>query len=152
MADEVTHLKELLLSILDERDRRYEERHSSTQEALASAFKSAEKAGDKTEAALSEYKAASNEWRGTLNDIVSKTLPRADYEREHKHLEERLATEIKRLDQNNATLAASITKLDGEKTGRLSTQELFLKNLPALIVSLIVIISAIVGLAYAIRK
>ena len=138
--------------MLAERDRRYEDRHKATQEAVTSAFKSAEKAGEKTENALSEYKAGSNEWRGTLNDIVSRTLLRADYDREHKHLEERLATEIKRLDQNIATISASITKLDGEKSGRLSTQELFLKNLPALIVSLIVIVSAIVGVAYAIKR
>ncbi len=152
MDDEVAHLKELILTILAERDQRYEDRHIATQEAVAQAFKSAEKAGDKTESALSEYKTGSNEWRGTLNDIVSKTMLRADYDREHKHLEERLAAEVKRIDQNCATLSATITKLDGEKTGRLSTQELFLKNLPALIVSLIVIVSAVVGVAYAVRS
>ena len=159
MGEEVQHLKELLLSKLEavktllvERDQRYEERHEASQDALASALKAAEKAGDKTEAALSEYKAGSNEWRGTLNDIVSTMLLRADYDREHRHLEERLSTEVKRLDEKIAGLITDVKKAEAEKGGRLSSQELFMKNLPALAVAIIVILGAIIGVAYAIKR
>ena len=156
---DVPHLKDLvfaelgaLKAVLVERDKRYEERHQASQDALHSALKAAEKAGDKTEAALSEYKAGSNEWRGTLNDIVSKMLLRADYDREHKHLEEKLSSEVKRIEQSIANLVTTISKAEGEKGGRLSAQELFMKNLPSLAVAIIVILGAIIGVAYAIKR
>jgi hypothetical protein len=42
-------------------------------EAVRAALAAAEKASEKTETALKEYKSSANEWRGTINDILSKT-------------------------------------------------------------------------------
>jgi len=49
-----------------------DERNEANQAAIQAAFASAEKASEKTELALKEYKIGSNEWRSTVNDLVSR--------------------------------------------------------------------------------
>ena len=56
----------------EERDRRYEERDKANKEALRAALASTDKMAEKTEEALKEYKQASNEWRSTVQDLVSR--------------------------------------------------------------------------------
>ncbi len=76
---------------IDERDKRYQERDIANKEALKAAFNSSERAAEKTEMALKEYKTASNEWRDTVKDLVSKMITRPDVERELKQMEARIA-------------------------------------------------------------
>ncbi len=49
----------------------YDAQNAANKEALKAAFASAEKAGEKTEAALSEYKDVSNEWRKTVEGLIN---------------------------------------------------------------------------------
>jgi len=76
---------------IDERDRHYHEREMASKDAIKSAFNAAERAAEKTEMALKEYKMASNEWRDTVKDLVSKMITRPDVERELKVLENQIA-------------------------------------------------------------
>jgi len=64
-------LKDHLLAIMDERDRRYAERDLAAKEAVRAALAAAEKASEKTEAALKEYKIGANEWRDTVKDLIA---------------------------------------------------------------------------------
>jgi alpha-L-arabinofuranosidase len=79
------HFKELI----DANDRRYEQRFKDSQTAIAAALTSAkdavaaalaasEKAAEKTEVALKEYKMVSNEWRGTVTDLTTNMPTRRD--------------------------------------------------------------------------
>lgn len=77
-------LREALVKLLDERDR-------ANKEAIRAAFASAEKASEKTDTALKEYKLGSNEWRATLNDIVARMVTRVDFESHLKSLESKIA-------------------------------------------------------------
>ena len=56
--------------LMAERDRRYEERDQANKDAIRAAFASAEKASEKTESALKEYKVGANEWRDTVKDLI----------------------------------------------------------------------------------
>lgn len=47
------------------------ERNAANKEAIKAAFMSAEKASEKTEQALKEYKVGANEWRDTVRDAIS---------------------------------------------------------------------------------
>ena len=53
-----------LESFMDERDR-------ANKESVKAAFNAAEKASEKTEAALKEYKLGANEWRDTVKDLIA---------------------------------------------------------------------------------
>ena len=54
-----------------ERDGRYHERANAARDAVHAAQVAAEKAGDKTEMALKEYKIGANEWRDTVKDLIA---------------------------------------------------------------------------------
>ncbi len=58
-------LRLALKCLLDERDQ-------ANKDAIRSAFAAAEKAAEKTELALKEYKIGANEWRETVNDLASR--------------------------------------------------------------------------------
>jgi len=60
--------RELRLALRD----LFDERDKANKEAIKAAFASAEKANDKTDQGLKEYKLASNEWRATVNDLVTR--------------------------------------------------------------------------------
>ena len=57
--------------LMDERDKRYEERDHANKEAVRAARDSSEKAGEKTDSALKEYKSGANEWRDTVESLIS---------------------------------------------------------------------------------
>lgn len=57
--------------LMNERHARYEERDLANKSRVADAFAAAEKAGTKTDEALSEYKVGANEWRRTVQDLIS---------------------------------------------------------------------------------
>lgn len=75
---ELDGLRQLMLSmfqnqkdIMNERDKRYEERADAAKEASKAAQMASERAGEKTEMALKEYKIGSNEWRDTVKSLVA---------------------------------------------------------------------------------
>ena len=57
--------------VMEERDRRYQERDQANKDAVRSALTAAEKASDTTAQALSEYKKGANEWRDTVKDLIA---------------------------------------------------------------------------------
>lgn len=76
---------------IDERDRQYHERDVANKDAVRAALASAEKASEKTELALKEYKSSANEWRDTVKDLVSRMITRPDVERELRVIDEKIA-------------------------------------------------------------
>jgi len=58
--------------LAQERDRRYKEKDEARSTALEAALRSIEKATDILAAAYRTDKTAQNEWRATVNDIISK--------------------------------------------------------------------------------
>lgn len=83
---------------IDDRDKGYHEREIASKEAIKAAFNAAERAAEKTEAALKEYKMSANEWRETVQDsnaavkeLIAKMITRPDIERELKGLETQIA-------------------------------------------------------------
>jgi len=76
--------RDSLVKLLDERDR-------ANKEAIRAAFASAEKASEKTDQALKEYKSSSNEWRATLNDIVARMITRVDFEAHQKLIDSKIS-------------------------------------------------------------
>ena len=74
-------------ALMDERDRRYEERNAANKDAVTAALASAERASEKTELALKEYKTSANEWRDTVKDLVA-NMPTL---RDVKAIEEKIA-------------------------------------------------------------
>jgi len=64
--------------LMDERDKRYAELDRSNKDAIRAAFNSAERAAEKTELALKEYKVGANEWRDTVRDVIGKTTGHND--------------------------------------------------------------------------
>ena len=97
----------------EERDRRYEERDRSNKEAVRAALMSAEKASEKTESALKEYKIASNEWRDTVKDLVSRMPARTELEAIVKHVVEK----ISRLDVDIRPLGAAVNTASARGLG-----------------------------------
>jgi hypothetical protein len=59
------------LKFQTERDLRYSERDEANKAAVKAALASAERASEKTETALKEYKTSANEWRDTVKDLVA---------------------------------------------------------------------------------
>jgi len=70
-----------LVLLINERDKHYHEREVTNKDAIKAAFNSAERAAEKTETALKEYKSGSNECRYTVKDLVSRMITRPDVER-----------------------------------------------------------------------
>jgi hypothetical protein len=71
-----------LRDLIDERDKRYEERDQANKATVNAAMRAAQDAADKIEKAFLAYKEVSNEWRGTLNDIVGRMATRIEVERQ----------------------------------------------------------------------
>jgi len=67
-----------LREIMDERDKRYEDRFVAMDAKTSLALSSSEKAISKAETATEKRFDSVNEFRGTLNDQASKLLPRAE--------------------------------------------------------------------------
>jgi hypothetical protein len=102
---------EALREVMDERDKRYAAGDQSgrtavdaalaaAKEAVQTAMVANEKAAEKTEQALKEYKSASNEWRDTVKDLVSRMPTRDEMASINKNLEEKILrneTEVREL-------------------------------------------------------
>lgn len=72
LAQHIEALRESDARFQDERDRRYRERDESNKQAVKDAMAAADKAAEKTEVALKEYKVGANEWRSTVQDLIAR--------------------------------------------------------------------------------
>ncbi len=65
-------LREADAKFHQERDQRYQERDVANKMAVRAALDAADKASEKTEMALKEYKIGANEWRSTVQDVLAR--------------------------------------------------------------------------------
>ena len=86
------HIIKSLRDLIDERDRRYEERDKSNKDAVKLAFTAMDKASESTAEALKEYKATANEWRATLSDFTAKAASKDDVDRRFDELSKQIAS------------------------------------------------------------
>ena len=82
---------ESLRDLIDERDRRYEERDAASKAAVGAAFRAAERISEKTEAALKEYKATANEWGSTFGKLIERTATKEDVDRRFDEIKAQVA-------------------------------------------------------------
>jgi hypothetical protein len=75
---------------IDDRDANYHDRELASKESVRAAFNSAEKAAEKTELALKEYKLATNNWHITVKELMSVMVNKDDFQREVKILENQI--------------------------------------------------------------
>ena len=61
-------LKEYIEALISAADRRYEDRFSAQEKAVAAALSSAEKAVDRAEVNAERWRANANEWRAAMTD------------------------------------------------------------------------------------
>ena len=61
-------LKAYVERIMDESDKRYEQRHSDQKEAVKAALASSERAVEKAEAISEKWRQNANEWRAAMSD------------------------------------------------------------------------------------
>jgi hypothetical protein len=80
MNDDRISLKEYIERILVERDKAVTAALAAAEKQTAAELKNQEKAVEKAEIALKEYKMSANEFRGTLKDQAATFMPRAEAE------------------------------------------------------------------------
>jgi hypothetical protein len=123
MTDDDVSLREHVESLVSELEKRMDTQFAAAKEAVAAALASAEKAvaaalvaSDKLTSAafiaakealqeaqlqLNAYKAQSNEWRATLNDLMSKMMMRQEIEVRFNAMDSRMAA----MEKANAQVA-----------------------------------------------
>ena len=100
--DESVTLREHLVSLMEERDRRYTERAEAADKAVNAALAAAEKAVNAALAAakeaqqanaiaLKEYKDGANEWRATVTDITARMPTNVEMDRRFDVVDEKIA-------------------------------------------------------------
>lgn len=112
MPDEHVSLKEHFESLLDS----HEQRHVDLENHRVELRDLLQRALDGVADALKEYKSASNEWRGTLNDMIQRHPDR----NELVAVREKLETEISVAVNQGATAFATI----GQKVDELRSSDL----------------------------
>jgi len=103
---ECDHLRE----IIDERDRRYQERFEASTRAVEAAFASAKEAVAKAELSAERRFESVNEFRAQLGDQASSFLTRREYEAKHEALEvtvSEMARRITRAEGRGAGIGAA---------------------------------------------
>ncbi len=101
---ELTAQLDGLRELMDERDKRYQERSEAQLKAMQTAFAASEKAVDKAEAAQANYNVRSNEFRAQLDDQAKRLMPRAESEKEHettREMIERLRVELRAVEERS---------------------------------------------------
>jgi hypothetical protein len=82
----ITALRELV----DERDRRYEDRFNAVDEKTTLALSTSKEANNKSEAATEKRFDSHNEFRGQLKDQAATFMPRAEADARFKSIEEKI--------------------------------------------------------------
>ena len=74
----VDKLHEHIRTLIDERDKRYEQGAKAQKEAVETALASAERAVEKAEAINTAWRINANEWRAAMSDKDKLYLPKAE--------------------------------------------------------------------------
>ena len=90
-------------------------------ELMLERFRNADRALDKAESALHEYKIASNEWRGALTDARTLMMTRAESLSNLARLEEKLDGAKNSLQSQVDELKAKMKLSEGKTTGTAAT-------------------------------
>lgn len=84
----VETLRQHILAVLEEQDKRLEARFLSQEVGRVAAADE-----------FSRYRSSNNEWRGALDDSRKSMVPREEWSSHHRQLEERLSIELRSRDQ-----------------------------------------------------
>jgi small-conductance mechanosensitive channel len=119
-----SHLTELLeaqrvhlQAVIDERDKRYDQRMTDAEKAVQAALKTAEKATDKADQATEKRFDNTNEFRQQLNDQAGTLYPRSEAETRFRALSDRLDTMAKANDEKLNALAGRLDRGEGKGAG-----------------------------------
>ncbi len=104
-----------LRDVLDERNKRYELRASTQDNAVKSALDTSEKAIVKAESATERRFEGVNEFRQTLADQASRLMPRSEYTVQHKALEDKVEVNEARLNQMHSDISGLLARGAGIK-------------------------------------
>lgn len=107
----LTSLIEAIKTLIVEKDVRYNERHEAAEKAVLTASRSAEKATEKTEAALAEYKVFNNEWRSTLDNALARMPTRLEIDGQFAATDSKIDQHAKATDQRLRALESEIANL-----------------------------------------
>ncbi len=108
-----------VITVADERDRRYEDRFKATDEKTSLALAGSEKAVTKAEAATEKRFDAVNEFRGTLSDQAASLLPRAEANANFRAYDEK----IEEMKKQISALRETQTKSMGEKDAQVGSRQ-----------------------------
>jgi len=81
-----------LETLIEEKDRRYEQRFLAQQDAMKQALAAVNLASEKAEANGDKWRASANEWRQAMNDRERQFLPRIEAAQLIKSLEDRVTS------------------------------------------------------------
>lgn len=124
----------------DERDERYRERDDANKASVKSALIAAEKAGEKTEQSLKEYKTGANEWRDTVKDLVARMPSKTEVDKDINAL----------VDKINV-LRDTVTAGRGQREGGKLLKDESRANV-ALVLAMVGSLVGIIGLIFALRR
>lgn len=116
----VDSLKEYLEAVLNGNDKRYEQRFQAQ------------------EAANKYAQEKANEFRGSLDDVGKKQMPRAEAEAEFKAIRDQSAGRLQTLNEMIAGLQARLDRMDG-RSGGLNSSWAYLVGAVGLLAALIAI-------------
>ena len=148
---DVVSLKEHFDALFMALEKRNDQRFTDQQEAVRAALASAERAVEKAEINAEKWRMNANEWRGAMNDRERSLMPRSEAEKSTQANADKITSLEARFSKEIADLRESRSEIGGTTRGRASERQVFLM-IPSLITALIMIIGAIVGVAYAIRR
>lgn len=104
-----------LRGVFDERDIRYAQRSASQDSAVAAALATSEKALIKAETATEKRFDSVNEFRGTLADQATRLLPRAEYDVQHRALEQKVEINENRISALQREISGILARGGGLK-------------------------------------
>lgn len=116
----VDTLHSLMVRLLAEKDKRDEQRFDAQEKALADALLAAERAGAKAEGTQEKRLESLNEFREQQKDLIGTFLPRAEYDRAHTDLVERVEKLGSTLNEKIDTVERREGERRDELAGRLA--------------------------------
>ena len=129
-------LKEHYDRLLEDLEKRYDEKFLAQKSAVDAAFVSSQKAIDKSDESLKEYKATANEFRKTISDYRDQTISKA----EHRALETILDSHAKQI--------AALQVSEGRGEGNQSARGRFTATTISIIGLVIVVLGLLVTILY----
>ena len=106
LSERITALRQLV----DERDHRYEDRFTATDDKTSLALTSSKEAVAKAEAATEKRFDAVNEFRKTLADQATGFMPRQEYIANHQSMQEKIETQKESMTKEISALRDNVSK------------------------------------------